>query len=54
MFLGVHLGNTTLLFLGEIISGISNKMVYVSFMVILTRFMKREGYELGTLVWYIT
>lgn len=50
----MHLGSTTLLFLGEIISGASNKIIYVSFIVILTRFMKREGYELGTLIWYIT
>jgi hypothetical protein len=51
---GVHYRSMTLLLLGEIISGMANKLIYISFIVLLTRFMKRDGYELGTLIWYIT
>lgn len=52
--MGVHYSSMSLLLLGEVISGIANKIVYVGIIVMLTRFMKRDGYELGTLIWYIT
>jgi hypothetical protein len=52
-FAGVYYSSVTLLFLSEVNSGIFNKSIYVSFLVLLTRFLKKDAYELGTLAWFI-
>jgi hypothetical protein len=51
--IGVYIKGVTLLLLAEFISGFSNKMIYLNFLVLLTRFMKKESYEIGTLGWLI-
>jgi hypothetical protein len=52
-FIGVYTGSVILLFLADIIHGIAGKLIYINLMVMLTRFLKREDYELATLGWFI-
>lgn len=43
-----------LLLAGEVISGFSLKVVYLNFLVLLTRFLGKKAYEATTLGWLIT
>lgn len=49
---GAHFGNTMILFASELIVGISNSGTYITFLVLLTRFLKKTEYEWGTIVWF--
>jgi len=42
-----------LLLVAEFIAGMFGKVAYLNFLLLLTRFMKRSGYEAGTLGWLI-
>jgi hypothetical protein len=51
--LGVNSKNVNLLLVAEFIAGMFGKVAYLNFLLLLTRFMKRSGYEAGTLGWLI-
>jgi MFS family permease len=52
-FMGVRAHSVPLLITSEFVSGVASKMIYLSFLVILTRFLKKTSYEMGTLGWLI-
>jgi hypothetical protein len=38
--------------IAEVISGFSNKLFYIALLVLMTRFMSKNGYEMATLLWF--
>lgn len=52
-FLGITTHDIPLLIISEFISGFSNKMVYLNVLVLLTRFLNKKDYEMGTIGWLV-
>lgn len=52
-FIGINTQNIPLLIISEFVTGFSNKMVYLNCLVLLTRFLNKSDYEMGTVGWFV-
>lgn len=52
-FIGITTHDIPLLIISEFIAGFSNKMVYLNVLVLLTRFLSKKDYEMGTVGWFV-